>query len=157
MGHSSVLFITLFVSSLTRGSLIQSTHVLDNSDSILTTQSAGSLNRDVILHSVRVGDTAEGSGDTVDTRASQISKTAVPKPAGTENTSGLTSTTAAPLHHSHAHDQESDKGDSSVAGGAESSARLFPEEALLEGSHTADEQIKHSHSSTVNLDFPSGE
>lgn len=170
MGHSSLLSITLTMSFLSLGSLIQTSHLLDNSDSVRMTQSTDrninamdSLRREVIFHSVRASDSAEGSGDTVHNRTSQINKTVIPKEseqASTENRSGVTLTTtpALTLHHLQAHDQEADKGDTSIKGHAQSSVHLISEEALLEGSHTTTEQqIKESHTSTLNDDFLSGE
>ncbi|XP_055365195.1 proline-rich transmembrane protein 3-like [Betta splendens] len=148
MGHSSVLFFTLIVSFISRGSLVQATHSLD-SDSVRVPQSAGgkaNASRDLIPLSGR----AEGSGDAVDGRTSHIDT----EPAGAGSTAGVTSaaSTALPPQRSRGHDQEPDKVNSSVAGRAESSA----EEAVMEGSPTADEPREESPPSTVNDDFPSG-
>ncbi|XP_035858510.1 uncharacterized protein LOC116041559 isoform X2 [Sander lucioperca] len=166
MGRSSLLFISLTVSLSSLGNLITS-HSLDNSDPDRITRSTGrnnnapdSLASELIFHSESSSDSAEGRGQSVDSTASQI--LIIPKEteqASNESRSGsgipLTKTPALTLHHSGARDQGADKADTSVTGYTHSSVHMISEEALLEGSHTA-EQLKKSHTSIVNDDFLHG-
>lgn len=165
MGRSSLLFITLTVSFSSLGSLIQTSHLLDNSDSVRITQNADrninatdSFNSDVIFHSVSSSEAAEGSGQSVDSRTSQINNTVIPKEseqASTENSSEsgvtLTTTPDPTLYHLKALDQKADKANTSITGHTRSGVHFISEEALLEGSHiSTEEQLKEDQISTVN-------
>lgn len=164
MGRPSLLFILLTMSSSTLGSLIQTSRLQDNSDSVQINQNADknidatdSLSREVTFHSVSGSDVAEGSAHSVDSRTSQINNTVIPKEserASTENTSEsgvtLTTTPDRTLYHLKAHDQEADEANTSITGHAHASV-LISEDALLEGSHTSTEdQLKVGQASTVN-------
>ncbi|XP_044069768.1 proline-rich transmembrane protein 3-like [Siniperca chuatsi] len=173
MGRSSLLFIVLTVYLSSLGSLIQTTHSLDNSDSVRMTRSTRRNNNNapyssasgVIFDSESRSDSVEGSGQSVDSMASQkLNRTVIPKEperAGNENRSGsgitLTTTPALTLHHSGAHDQGADKANTSITGYIHSAVHIISEEALMEGSHiTTKEQLKESDTSTVNDDFLDG-
>lgn len=161
MGRSSLLFITLTVSLSSLGSLIQTSHSLDNSDSARMTRSTVRNNNatdvlasEVIFHSE--SDSVEGSGHSGGSTALQkpINRT-----VSGENRSGsgitLTATPALTRHHSGAHDQGADKANSSVTRYIHSSVHIISEEAL---SHiTTEEQLKESHTSIVNDGFLDGE
>ncbi|XP_026202832.1 uncharacterized protein LOC113153424 [Anabas testudineus] len=141
------------------GSLIQTSHSLDNSDSVRrNANSTDNLSKDIIFHSVSGSDSAEGSGHSVDSRTSQINKTVIQKDseqASIENSSesGVTLTTTAALtpYHLQAHDQKADEANTSITGHTHSSVHLISEEALLDGSHiTTEEQLQESQTSIVN-------
>ncbi|GAA6215874.1 proline-rich transmembrane protein 3-like [Lates japonicus] len=165
MGSSSLLFTTLTVSLLLLGSLIQTSHSLDDSDSVQITRSTGRNNKaaDSLVSEVILHDSEEGSGHYVDSTASQklINKPVIPKEserASNESRSGpgitLTTTPARTQHHLQAHDQGADKANTSITG----HTHIISEEAFLESSHvTAEEQLKESHTSTVNEDSLDGE
>ncbi|XP_056245812.1 proline-rich transmembrane protein 3-like [Seriola aureovittata] len=162
MGRSSLFFVTLSLFSL--GCLIQTSHSLDNSDSVRVTRSTDrnsnatdSLAGEVIFHSESSSDSVEGSGHNVDSVTSQklINKTKEHEPASNENHSGsgktLTTTLELILHHLQAHDQGADKANTSITGHTHSSVHIVSEEAFSEGSHiTSEEQFKESHTSIVN-------
>lgn len=159
MGCSSLLFVTIAMSFSSLGSLIQTSHSLDNSDSVRrNANSTDNLSKDIIFHSVSGSDSAEGSGHSVDSRTSQINKTVIQKDseqASIENSSesGVTLTTTAALtpYHLQAHDQKADEANTSITGHTHSSVHLISEEALLDGSHiTTEEQLQESQTSIVN-------
>lgn len=149
MGCSSFLLIVC-LSSL--GSLIQTLHSLDSSDSVRLAQGIGrnnnapdSLYSELIFHSVSSSDSVEGSGQSVDSKASRR--------AGSEKRSGST-TPALTLHDSGAQGQGADRANTSITGDTQSSVHIISEEAL--GHVTSEEQFKESHAFTVNDDFLDG-
>lgn len=149
MGRSSFLLIVC-LSSL--GSLIQTLHSLDSSDSVRLAQGIGrnnnapdSLYSELIFHSVSSSDSVEGSGQSVDSKASRR--------AGSEKRSGST-TPALTLHDSGAQGQGADRANTSITGDTQSSVHIISEEAL--GHVTSEEQFKESHAFTVNDDFLDG-
>ncbi|XP_076604965.1 proline-rich transmembrane protein 3 [Chaetodon auriga] len=170
MGRSSLLFVMLTVSLSSLGSLNQTSRSLDNSDSAKMTQSTGrnnnapdSLSSEVIFHSAGSSDSLEGSGESVNSAATQkiINRAVIPKQprqAGNEKRSGpgitLTTTPALSPHLSEDHDQAADRANTSITGSTHSSVHMISEEAL---SHrTAEGQLKESHTSTVKDDFLDG-
>lgn len=170
MGSSSLLFITLTMSFSSLGSLIQTSHLVDNSDSVQITQNADrNINAtdsfsSVIFHSVSGSEAAEGSGHSVVSRTSKINNTVIPKEserASTVNSpeSGVTLTTTPDrtLYHLKAHDQKADEANTSITGHTHSGVHLISGEALLEGSHiTTEQQLKEGQTSTVNDVFLNG-
>ncbi|XP_051272330.1 proline-rich transmembrane protein 3-like [Dicentrarchus labrax] len=168
MGRSSLLFITLTVYLSSLGSLIQTSHLPDNSvrmtrSTARNNNAPDSVATEVIFHPESSSDTVESSGQSVDSTASQkvINQTVIPKRperAGTENRPGsgitLTTTPALTLQHSGGHGQEADRANSSITGYTHSSVHSISEEAL---SHiTTEEQLKETHISIVNEDFLDG-
>ncbi|KAK2862096.1 hypothetical protein Q5P01_001629 [Channa striata] len=167
MGCSSLLFITFTVSFLSLGSLIQTPHLLDNSDSVRTTRStsrnnrADSLARAVFYHSVRSSDSVEGSGHGVASRTSQrlINEIVIPnmpERTETESSSGsevlLTTSPAYTLYHLQPRDQDADKANTSIIGHTHSRVNLMSEDALFKSSHiTTEEQLKDNQTSIVKV------
>ncbi|XP_078028533.1 proline-rich transmembrane protein 3 [Epinephelus lanceolatus] len=162
MGRSSLLFITLTMSLSSLGNLIQTPHSLHHSDSVRITRGTGrdnkapdSLASGLILHSQSSGDSVEGSGQSVESTASQT--LIIPKKServGSENRSGsgitLTTTPALTPHHSRAQGRETDKANMSITGFTHSSVHMISEEALLDGSHVmTEEQLKKNHTSIM--------
>ncbi|XP_071349867.1 proline-rich transmembrane protein 3-like [Trachinotus anak] len=167
MGQSSFLFITVSLFSL--GTLIQTSHSLDNTDSVRVTRSTGGNNNatdsfagEVIFHSESSNKSVEGSGLYVDSTTPQklINNTAIskePEQASNKNHSGpertLTATLVLTLQHLLAHDQGADKANTSSTGDTHSGVHIISEEAFSEGSNiTTEEQFKDSRTSTVNDD-----
>ncbi|XP_026162304.1 uncharacterized protein LOC113130151 [Mastacembelus armatus] len=161
MGSSSLHFITLTMTLSTLGSLIQTSHLLNNSESARITQStsgnnvSNSLASEEIFHSVSSSDSMEGSGSDADSLITPrlINQTVIskePKQASKENLPGsgipLTPLT---LHHSQAHDQRAEKDNTSIR-----HVDIVSEEVFLEGRHlTAEEQLTENHTFTANNDF----
>lgn len=170
MGRSYLLLITLTASLCSLGSLIQTSHSLANSGSVRMTRGTSrnnnapdSLSSEVIFHSVDGSDSVEGSGQSVDSTATQklINRAVIskePERARSEKRSGpgiaLTATPVLTLHHSEVHDLGADRANTSITGSTHSGVHMISEEAL---SHrTAEGQLKPSHISTVNDDFLDG-
>ncbi|KAI3370083.1 hypothetical protein L3Q82_024867, partial [Scortum barcoo] len=154
MGSSSLLFIALTVSL---SSLIQTSHSLDNSDSVRMTRSARRNNAsdglagELIFQSE--SDSVEGSGHS---GGSTTSHKPISRPVSDENSSGsgitLTTKPALTLHHSGAHEQEAYKANTSITGYTHSSAHIILEEALSR----IRTETKESHTSIVNDGFLDG-
>ncbi|KAM7402138.1 hypothetical protein PAMP_017403 [Pampus punctatissimus] len=157
MGRPFLLFITLIMSLSLLWSCIQTSQSLDNSDSVRITRSTGrSNNAPDILHS-ESSDSVEGSGRSVHSMISQniINRTLTKEPerASNENRSGFRVTMSElTLPHLGAHDQGTDRVNTSSTGHNHSRVHIISEEALLEGSHITTEE----HTTIVNDDFVTG-
>ncbi|XP_034441937.1 proline-rich transmembrane protein 3-like isoform X1 [Hippoglossus hippoglossus] len=152
MEGSTVLFITLIVCLFSIGSLIQTSHSLDNSDSVQINRSTDRNNNAFIMAS----DSVEGNGHNVDSAASrQLNITHIP--VGHEGASdgnqpwlGITLTRALELSlpHLRAQDRGADKAYTSITAPAHPSVHVISESAFLEGRHmTAEEQFKDTRAS----------
>lgn len=128
MGSCSLLFITTIVCLFSLESSIQTSHSLDNSESVQHTRSTG-RNYDITsmasFYSETSSDSVEGSG--------------------------------LALHQLRAHDRGADKANISKTGHTHSSVHIISEETSLGGSHmTTEEQLKDSHTSIVKDDSQDG-
>ena len=147
-----MLFITSIVCLVSLGSLIQTSHSLDNSDSVQINRSTDRNNNAFIVAS----DSVEGNGHNVDKATSrQFNITNIP--VGHEGASdgnhpwpGITSTRALELslHHLRAQDRGADKAYTSITAAAHPSVHVISESAFLEGRRmTAEEQFKETRAS----------
>lgn len=159
MGH--LLFIILTVSLSSLGSLIQSSHSLSNSGSVLITQSGArnnssldSLAREVIFQSESP---AEASGHSVGSVPSQrqlINQAPIPPSNQKHSGPGIPVDSEPTLHHSGLQDQGADKDTASITGYTHPSVPVISEGALLDGSHRAAKRLKESRTSVVKHEFP---